>query len=112
MTIFAIDIGLSFFTWETVVILFIVSFLFFLASEVLFLLCKYNELDHTLLLVSRFSLELTLLFMSKPFSFDMYGFTTLLNLLLLLYLMVVELFRYDVVLILFVYQIFANKVLD
>ena len=112
MTLFANDIGLSFLAWKTLVLLAIVSLAAFLTIELCFLLCEYNKLELAFVAVARFSLELVLSFLINPFSFDAYGFNTLLSSLLFIFLILVDLVLYDVALLSFMYLLFSNKVLD
>ena len=84
----------------------------FLIIELCFLLCEYNKLEVAFVTITKFSLELALFYSINIFLFDMYGFNILLNSLLVIFLILIHLFLYDVVLLSFVYPLFSNKVLD
>ena len=111
-TLFANDTGLLLFAWKPEVLLFMVSLATFLTDELVFLLYQYSKLKISLLRVAIFSLETSLLFIFNPLSFDIYGFDTLLDVLIFRCLMIIELSWVDVVLLIFVSQFFSNRLLD
>ena len=84
----------------------------FLIIELCFLLCEYNKLEVAFVTITKFSLELALFYSINIFLFDMYGFNILLNSLLVIFLILIHLFLYDVVLLSFLYPLLSNKVLD
>ena len=84
----------------------------FLIIELCFLLCEYNKLEVAFVTITRFSLELALFYLINFFTFDVCGFNILLNSLLVIFLILIHLFLYDVVLLSFLYPLLSNKVLD
>ena len=84
----------------------------FLIIELCFLLCEYNKLEVAFVTITRFSLELALFYLINLFTFDVCGFNILLNSLLVIFLILIHLFLYDVVLLSFLYSLLSNKVLD